>query len=59
MTGEGSIYKHRSPGSEVAGNLSANVPRNAVNRSFNAFARSQFLQACPEILVGCADDLIA
>jgi hypothetical protein len=32
---------------------------NAVNRSFNAVARGQFLQACPEILVGCADYLIA
>jgi hypothetical protein len=48
-----------SSGSEVAGNLSAKFPGNAVNRSFNALARSQLLQACPEILVGCADYLIA
>src|SRR5262245_66633504 len=59
MTGKGSIHKHRSSGSEVAGNLSAKFPGNAVNCSFNALARSQFLQACPEILVGCADYLIA
>src|SRR5215475_14491242 len=59
MTGKGSIHKHRSSGSEVAGNLSAKFPGNAVNRSFNALARGQFLQACPEVLVICADDLIA
>ena len=55
MTGKGSIHKHGSSRSEVAGNLSAKVPGNTVNRSFNALARGQFLQACPEILVGCAD----
>src|SRR5258707_4960214 len=59
MTGKGCIYKHRSTGSEVAVNLSAKFAGNAVNRSFNALARGQFLQACPEILVGCADDLVA
>jgi len=36
-----------------------NFPGNAVNRSFNALARGQFLQACREILVSCADYLIA
>jgi len=55
MTGKGSIHKHGSSGSEVAGDLSAKFPGNAVNRSFNALARGQFLQACPEILVVCAD----
>src|ERR1700751_4196528 len=59
MTGKGSIHKHGSSGSEVAGNLSAKFPGNAVNRSFNALARGQFLQACPEILGGCGDSLIA
>ena len=59
MTGKGSIHKHRSSRSEVAGNLSAKLPGNAVNGSFNALAPGQFLQAYPEILVGCADDLIA
>jgi hypothetical protein len=58
MTGEGSIHEHGSTRSEVAGNLSAEVPGNAVNRSFNALARRQFLQACPEVLVSCADDLV-
>src|SRR6202140_64849 len=59
MTGEGSIHKPGSSGSEVAGDLSAKFPGNAVNRSFNALARGPFLQACPEILVVCADYLIA
>lgn len=59
MTGKGSIHKHGSSGGKVAGNLSAKFPGNAVNRSFNALARGQFLQACREILVGCADYLIA
>jgi hypothetical protein len=59
MTGKGSIHKHGSTRSEVAGNLSAKFAGNAVNRSFNALACGQFLQACPKILVGCADDLIA
>src|SRR5262245_51404166 len=59
MTGEGSIDKHGSSGSEVAGNLSAKFPGNAVNRSFKAVAPGQFLQACPEILAVCADHLIA
>src|SRR5689334_6484612 len=59
MTGKGSIHKHGSSGSEVAGNLSAKFTGNAVNRSFNALARGQFLQPCPEILVGCTDHLIA
>ena len=59
MTGKGSIHKHGSSGSEVAGNLSAKFPSNTVNRSFNALARGQFLQACLQILVGCADYLIA
>src|SRR6202023_3708437 len=59
MKENGSIHKYGSSGSEVAGNLSAKFPGNAVNRSFNALARSQFLQACPEILVGCTDYLIA
>jgi hypothetical protein len=59
MTGKGSIHKHGSAGSEVAGNRSAKFPGNAVNRSFYAGPRGQFLQACPEILVGCADYLIA
>ena len=59
MTGKGSIHKHRPSGSEVAGNLSAKFSGNAVNRPFNALARGQFLQACPEILVGCSDYLIA
>src|SRR5882724_1118837 len=62
MTGKGSIHKHGSSGSEVAGNLSAKFPGYAVNRSFNAIApiaHAQFLQPCPEILVGCADYLIA
>src|SRR5262249_46450931 len=59
MTGKGSIHKHGSSGSEVAGNLSAKFPGNAVNRSFNALALGQFLQACREILVFCADYLIA
>ena len=45
MTGKGSIHKHGSRGSEVAGNLGAKVSGNAVNRSFNALARGQFLQA--------------
>src|ERR1700704_915115 len=58
MTGKGSIHEHSSSGSEVAGNLSAKFPGNAVNRSFNALTRGQFLQACPEILVGCADYLV-
>jgi hypothetical protein len=58
MTGKGSIYKHGSSGSEVAGNLSANFPGNAVNGSFNALARGQFVQSCPEVLVGGADDLV-
>src|SRR5262249_23924877 len=59
MTRKGSIDKHGSRGSEVAGNLSANFPGNTVNRPFNALAGGQFLQACPKILVGCADYLIA
>jgi hypothetical protein len=59
MAGKGSIHHHGSSGSEVSGNLRANFPGDAVNRSFNAFARGQFLQACPEILVGCANYLIA
>src|SRR6202007_1002698 len=59
VTGKGSIHKHRPGGSEVAGNLSAKFSGNAVNGSVNAPARSQFLQACPEILVGCTDYLIA
>src|SRR4030095_13056680 len=59
MTGESSINKHGSSGSEVAGNLSAKFPGNAVNCSFNDLARGQFLQARPEILVVCADYLIA
>jgi hypothetical protein len=59
MAGKGSIHQHGSSRSKVSGNLSAKFPGNAVNRSFNAFARGQFLQACPEILVGCADYLIA
>jgi hypothetical protein len=59
MTGKGSIHKHGASGSEVAGNLSAKFPGNAVNRSFNALARGQFLQACRESLVFCADYLIA
>jgi hypothetical protein len=50
--------QHGSSGSEVARNLSAKFPGNAVNRSFNALARGQFLYACPEILGGCADYLI-
>ena len=45
MTGEGSVYKHGSSRSQVAGNLSAKFPGNAVNRSFNTLARGQFLQA--------------
>jgi hypothetical protein len=59
MTGKGSIHKHGSRGSEIAGNLSAKFPGNAVNCSFNALARGQFLQTCPEILVVGADYLIA
>jgi hypothetical protein len=59
MTGKGSVHKHGSGGSEVAGNLSAKFPGNAVNRSFNTFARSQFLQARPEILIVRRDYLIA
>ena len=59
MTGKGAIHKHGSSGSEVAGNLSAKFPGNAVNRSFNTFARGQFLQACPEILIVRGDYLIA
>src|SRR5215472_16443801 len=59
MTGKGSKHKHGSSGSEIAGNLSAKFPSDTVNRSFNALACGQFLQACPEILVGCADYLIA
>ena len=47
MTGKGSIHKHGSSGSEVAGNLSAKFPGNAVNRSFNTLASGQFLQAGP------------
>jgi hypothetical protein len=43
MAGKGYIHKHGSSGSEVAGNLSAQFPGNAVNRSFNALARGQFL----------------
>jgi transposase len=38
VTGKGSIHKHGSSGSEVAGDLSANFPGNAINRSFNALA---------------------
>jgi hypothetical protein len=52
MTGKGSIHKHGSSRSEIAGNLSAKFPGNAVNRSFNTLSSGQFLQACPEILVG-------
>ena len=59
MTGKGSVHQHGSGGCEIAGNLSAKFPGNAVNRSFNALAYGQFLQACPEILVGRTDDLIA
>src|SRR5215813_9432304 len=59
MTRKGSIHKHGSSGSKVASNLSADFPGNAVNRSFNALASRQFLQACPEVLVGCADHLVA
>src|SRR5262249_58985349 len=59
MTGKGSIHKHGSSVSEVARNLSAKFPGNAVNRSFNALARGQLLQSCREILVFCADYLIA
>jgi hypothetical protein len=59
MTGKRPIHKHGSSGSEVAGNLSAKFSGNAVNRSFNALARGQFLQASPEILVGGEDYLIA
>jgi hypothetical protein len=58
MTGKGSIHKHGSSRSEVAGNFSTNVPGHAVNRSFNALTRRQFLQAYPEVLVGCAGDLV-
>jgi hypothetical protein len=47
------------PRGRGCGQSQRQVPGNAVNRSFNALARGQFLQACPEILVGCADDLIA
>src|ERR1700753_4298267 len=59
MTGKSSIYQHGSGGGEVACNLSANFSCNAVNRSFNTFARGQFLQARPEILIVRGDDLIA
>ena len=59
MTGEGSVHKHGSSGSEVAGNLSAKFSGNAVNRSFDALARGQFLEARSEILVLRADNLIA
>jgi len=59
MTGKGSIHKHGSSRSKVAGNLSAKFPGNAVNRSFNTFASGQFLKACPEILVGCANYFMA
>jgi hypothetical protein len=58
MTGKGSIHKHGSAGSEVTCDLSADVPGNAVNCSFNALARGQFLQAYAKILVGCADDFV-
>ena len=58
MTGEGPLHKHGSSGSEVAGNLGAEFPGNAVNRSFDSLAHCQFLQSCPEILVGWADYLI-
>src|SRR3954452_10285069 len=51
MTGKRSTHKHGSTRSKVAGNLGAKVPRHAVDRSFNAVALGQFLQACPEILV--------
>jgi hypothetical protein len=46
-------------GARFRATSAAKFPGNAVNRSFNAIARGQFLQACPEILVGCADYLIA
>ena len=59
MTRKRSIHKHGSSGSEVACNLSAKFPGNAVNRSFDTLARGQFLQACREILVLRADYLIA
>jgi hypothetical protein len=59
ITGKGSIHKHGSGRSEVAGNLGAKFPGNAVNRSFNTLARGQFLQACPEILIVRGDYLIA
>src|SRR4051812_39145726 len=59
MTGKGSICKHGPTGNEVAGNLGTKFPGNAVNRSFNALARGQFLQARREIRVFCADYLIA
>ena len=42
MTGKGSIHKHGSRESEVAGDLGAKISGNAVNRSFNALARGQF-----------------
>jgi hypothetical protein len=59
MTGKGSIHEHGSHGGEIAGNLGAKFSGNAVNRAFNALASGQFLEACPEILVGGADDLVA
>src|SRR4030095_16537807 len=47
--GKGSIHQHGSSGSEVAGDLSAKFPGNAVNHSFNALAPGQFLNSIANI----------
>ena len=59
MTGKGAIHKHGSTWGKIACNLSSDVSCHAVDRSLNALARSQYLQAFPKVLVGRSDDLIA
>src|SRR5262249_14214251 len=59
MTGKGSKQKYGSILGGVAGKPPDKFPSNTGNRSLNAPATGPILQACPEILVGCADYLIA
>jgi hypothetical protein len=42
VTGKGPVHKHGSGGSEVAGDLSAKFPGDAVNRSFRRAALRAF-----------------
>src|ERR1700730_6864964 len=46
-------------GARLRASSSPSSPATQSIARSNALARGQFLQACPEILIGCADDLIA